>query len=187
MHVGLLDDGGQRLLGEAARLQKAGEVAALPQLGDAQLDAARAGLPGPVAVAVALSEPLRALLPIGGAGQRADLQLHHALGGEADHLAQDVGVGGLLHERAKVHYFVGHRQFLGCVGVSQPDPTGESSMTTASRSLACMGRLLSSQIWNCLLVRPVDDRLLVPTCRLARRRAQRSSRVAAGHREATCA
>ena len=47
-----------------------------------------------------------------------------------------VGLGGLLHERAKAHHLVGHRWFLGCVGVSQPDPTGESPVTTASRSLA---------------------------------------------------
>jgi hypothetical protein len=58
------------------------------------------------------------------------------LGGEADHLAQNVGVGGLLHERAKAHHFVGHRWFLGCIGVSQPDPTGDSPVTPASRSLA---------------------------------------------------
>ncbi|MGY4319425.1 hypothetical protein ACVWW1_008752 [Bradyrhizobium sp. JR3.5] len=40
-------------------------------------------------------------------------------------------IGGLLHERAQVHHLIGHRWFLGCVGVSQPDPTGESPVTTA--------------------------------------------------------
>jgi hypothetical protein len=53
------------------------------------------------------------------------------LGGKADHLAQQIGIGGLLHERAQVHHVVGHRWFLGCVGVSQPDPTGELPVTTA--------------------------------------------------------
>jgi hypothetical protein len=43
--------------------------------------------------------------------------------GEADHLAQNIRVGGLLHERAQVRHLVGHRWFLSCVGV---DPTGES-------------------------------------------------------------
>jgi hypothetical protein len=45
-------------------------------------------------------------------------------------------LSGRLHERAKVHRLVGHRWFLGCVGVLQPDPTGESPATIASRSLA---------------------------------------------------
>jgi hypothetical protein len=33
----------------------------------------------------------------------ADLELHQALGGKADHLAQEIGVGGLFEERAEVH------------------------------------------------------------------------------------
>jgi hypothetical protein len=58
------------------------------------------------------------------------------LGGKTDHLAQDVGVAGLLHKRAKAHHLIGHRRFLGRLGVSQPDPTGESPVITASHSLA---------------------------------------------------
>ena len=69
LDVGFLDHRGQRLLGHAARLQEAREVAALAQLGDAQLDRAGARLPDPVAVAVALGQPLGALLAIGRAGQ----------------------------------------------------------------------------------------------------------------------
>ena len=30
---------------------------------------------------------------------------------EGDHLAQNIGVGGLLHERAQVHHVFGHRWF----------------------------------------------------------------------------
>jgi hypothetical protein len=63
----------------------------------------------PVAVAVALSKPLGALLAIAGAGLAPDLQLHQALGGKADHLAQQVGVGALFQKRAKGHHLVGHR------------------------------------------------------------------------------
>ena len=48
----------------------------------------------------------------------------------------NVGVGGLLHQRAKVHHLVGHQRFLGCVCESQPEPAGEPPMTAASRSLA---------------------------------------------------
>jgi hypothetical protein len=55
------------------------------------------------------------------------------LGGKADHLAQQIGITGLLHERAQVHHVVGHRWFPGCVGVSQPDPTGELPVTTAKQ------------------------------------------------------
>ena len=43
-----------------------------------------------------------------GAGVGAHLQLHQPLGGETDPLAEDIRVGGLLHERAKVHHLVGH-------------------------------------------------------------------------------
>ena len=49
----LLDDGRERLLGRAPRLQELGEVAALAQLGDLQLDAANARVPAPVSVAIA--------------------------------------------------------------------------------------------------------------------------------------
>ena len=88
LHVGLLDHRRQRLLGHPARLQEAREVAALPELGDAQLDRAGARLPHPVAVAVALRQPLRRALAIAGAGQALHLELHQPLGGKADHLAQ---------------------------------------------------------------------------------------------------
>jgi hypothetical protein len=50
-----------------------------------------------------------------GARQRGHFHLHQTLGGEADHLAQNIGVGGLLHERAKAHHLIGDRWFLGCV------------------------------------------------------------------------
>ena len=120
LDVGFLDHRGERLLGHPPRLQEAREVAALAQLGDAQLDRAGAGLPVAVAVAVALGQPLGALLAVAGAGQLADLQLHQPLGGKADHLAQQIGVGGLLHQRPQAHHLVGHRWFLGQVGVRNP-------------------------------------------------------------------
>jgi hypothetical protein len=62
MDVGLLDHRRQRLLGRATRLEEAGEVAALAQLGDAQLAGAGAGAPRTFAVAVAVVDA------IGGAG-----------------------------------------------------------------------------------------------------------------------
>ena len=94
LDVGLLDHRGQRLLGHPARLQEAREVAALAQLGDAQLHRAGPGLPVAVAVAVALGQPLGARLAVRRPGQAVHLQLHQPLGGKADHLAQKIGVGG---------------------------------------------------------------------------------------------
>jgi hypothetical protein len=113
LDVGLLDHSRERLLGHAARLQEAWKVRALPELRDAQLDSAGAGLPGALPIAVALRQTLWALLAIGGAGQAADLQLHQALGREADHRAQQVRVGALLQQPAQVHHLVGHRGSLG--------------------------------------------------------------------------
>ncbi len=46
---------------------------------------------------------------MGGAGDRADLQIHQPFGGKADHVAQKIGVGGLFERGAKVHHLVGHR------------------------------------------------------------------------------
>src|ERR1700760_1625089 len=133
LHIGLLNHRGQRLLGHPARLQEAREVASLAQLGDAQFDRAGARLPGPVTVAIALRQTLGVLLAIGRSGQPGDLHLHQSLGCKADHLAQEVGIWGLLHERTKVHHLVGHRWFLESGWCQQPDPTGQSPVTTASR------------------------------------------------------
>ena len=113
LHVGFLDHGAQRLLRHPPRLEEARKVRALAQLGDAQFDRASPRLPIPVAIAVALGEPLRRTLAMRRAGSDADLNLHQPLGGEGDHVAKNVGVGGLLHQRAKVHHIVGHRRFLG--------------------------------------------------------------------------
>ena len=62
LRVGSLDHGGERLLSHPARLQEAGEVAALVQLRDAQIERARARLPGPVSVAVAIGQGFGGLL-----------------------------------------------------------------------------------------------------------------------------
>jgi hypothetical protein len=56
-----------------------------------------------------LGKSLGALLPAAGTGLALNLQLHQALGGKADHLAQQIGVGALLQKRANGHHLVGHR------------------------------------------------------------------------------
>lgn len=57
-----------RVSGYPARLQEAGKVAALAQLGDAQLAGPGAGLSVTIAMAVALGQPFGALLALAGAG-----------------------------------------------------------------------------------------------------------------------
>src|SRR5690606_41546710 len=62
LDVGLLNDRRQSLLGHAARLQEAREVAAGAKLSNAQLNGARPCLPVPVAIAVALGQSEAILL-----------------------------------------------------------------------------------------------------------------------------
>jgi hypothetical protein len=54
LHVGFLDDCGQRFLGGAAGFQERREIAALPELRDLQRYSAGARFPGPLPIAVAL-------------------------------------------------------------------------------------------------------------------------------------
>jgi hypothetical protein len=55
--------------------------------------------------------------------QRLGRQIHHqALGGEADHLAQEAGVGTLLQKLAKGDLVLGHRGDLQ-VSVASDSPT----------------------------------------------------------------
>jgi hypothetical protein len=61
-----------------------------------------------------------------GPGQALNVDLHQTLRGKADHLAQKIRVGALLHKRAEVHHVVGHRGFLGSCSVLQPNPTEDS-------------------------------------------------------------
>ena len=88
MDISLLDNRGERFLSHAARLQEAREIAAPAQLGDAQLNRSGAGFPEPVAVTVAVIDPVGTALAVRGAGQVVDLQLHQTLCGKSNHLAQ---------------------------------------------------------------------------------------------------
>lgn len=105
----LLDHRDQSLLGRAARLQKAREVRALPQLGDLEIERPQARVEGAVAIAVALRRALLvALVPA-----RADLALH-----VVGHQPPQNLLGQVLHEITpaalqkrveKWHRVVGHR------------------------------------------------------------------------------
>jgi hypothetical protein len=96
LDVGLLDHRRQCLLGQPARLEEAGKIAAFAQLRNPQLDRAGPGMPVAVAIAVALVDPAFAALAVPGAAEGIALQRHQALGGKADHLPQEAGVGALL-------------------------------------------------------------------------------------------
>ena len=125
LDVGFLDHRGERLLGHPPRLQKAREITAAAQLGDAQLDRAGARLPNPVAVSITVIDPLSAALAVRGAGQALDLQFHQTLRGKPNHLAQQLGIRTLLQQRANAHHLVGHRRLLGSVEWLQPNPTDD--------------------------------------------------------------
>jgi hypothetical protein len=56
LDIGFLHNRGDGLLRHAARLEEAGEIAALAQLGNAQFDRPGARLPIAIAVAVALDQ-----------------------------------------------------------------------------------------------------------------------------------
>jgi hypothetical protein len=57
-------------------------------------------------------EAASALSGLGPAGQHSHLPFHQPPGGEADHLAQDIGVRGILHQ--------GARSFIHSPGIGHP-------------------------------------------------------------------
>ena len=75
MNIGLLDHCRERLLGRAPGLQEGGEVGALAQLGDGEVDPARARVPGPLAIAVPVIEPVGAARAGRRTGQRLNFQV----------------------------------------------------------------------------------------------------------------
>jgi site-specific DNA recombinase len=113
LDVGFLDHSGEGLLRHSPWFKEAREVAALAELRNAQLDRAGAGLPIALAVAVAMGEAVGGASAVRRTGEALDLQLHQALRGEADHLAQEVSIGGLLQQLTQAHSLVGHRRVLG--------------------------------------------------------------------------
>jgi hypothetical protein len=130
--MGFLNDRRQRLLRHAAGLEKARKVAPVAQFGDAQLNRAGARLPVPVAVAVALVLSVGRAFAGCGPAKAMGLQRHQAFGGEADHLAQECGVGARLQKRAKGDLIIGHRGCPRvCVCLDNPTLPNEAAVTTA--------------------------------------------------------
>ncbi len=122
MHVGLLDHRGERLLGGAARLQEGGEVTALAQAGDLEVDPTGAHVPGAFAVVVALHEAVGVALVVRCAVARLDLGRHQPLGGEGKHLSDKIGIGALLDHLDQRHSVVGHRHLRLMGSSSQLEP-----------------------------------------------------------------
>jgi hypothetical protein len=91
-HVGLLHHADERLLAALARLQKAREVAALADLRDLQLDLARARVPPPRPIAVAMRRAILGALTVLSADQLGHLGLHQLLCHQAHRLADHVAV-----------------------------------------------------------------------------------------------
>jgi len=113
MCAGLLDHGGKGLLRRCARLRKGREAAALPQLGDAQMQAARARVERPAAAAVAAGGPLRRALLPPGAGQAVHVGLHQQLHHGLRHRAQEVAASGFGHQLGQGRAALGRRVLLG--------------------------------------------------------------------------
>jgi hypothetical protein len=90
--IGLLNDRDKRLLAALSRLQERREVAALPELGDLQLDLARARVPAPRTVAVAMRRAVLGPLAALGTDQLGDLDLHQLPSHRPDRLADHVAM-----------------------------------------------------------------------------------------------
>jgi hypothetical protein len=153
LHVGLLDHGGQRLISPPARLLETWEVGAFAQLGDTQLDRAGARLPRPVTVAVALRQTARS------SSRRRRLRSGRrppspsALGGKADHLAQQISVWAFSTSarRLIISSVIGGSS--NQVGVSDPTLPANRRSPPQSRPLAtallvgrACGRLCSIEL-----------------------------------------
>ncbi len=111
--VGLDDHLDEGPFGPPAWLeQPVGEVAALPQLGDGEVDRAGPGVPRPRPVAVAAVRAFIGSLAVRGAADRVGLLAHHPLAEELHHLSQQVRIR-LLDLLAKpgetVHRGIDHR------------------------------------------------------------------------------
>ncbi|MDT4887910.1 hypothetical protein FQZ97_1244050 [compost metagenome] len=85
----------------------------MAQLGDLQIDITGAGLPEAVTVAVAAIDSVGALDVEAGAAQALDIELHHALGDELDHLLEQISIRPFLNQLGQCHSGFGHRGFPG--------------------------------------------------------------------------
>jgi hypothetical protein len=97
----LLDHRHERLLGRLPWLQEGWEVAALPELRDPQLQAAKAGVERAVAIAVPIRRAITGALVPPGADQALHISLHQQLHDRLGHAAQEVAITGFGQELGK--------------------------------------------------------------------------------------
>jgi hypothetical protein len=116
-----MDHRRQGPLRRPARLEEGREVRALAELGDLEPDPSRPGVPGSLAIAIALVAAARAALAMTGAAQPLDLGRHQPFGGVAEKLADQIAIGPLLDQLEKGHPVGGHRRLR--VGSSLANPT----------------------------------------------------------------
>jgi hypothetical protein len=88
----------QRLLGSLARLEERREVRSLAQLGNPQLQRAKARIETTLAISVAVIEPLGAALVTAGADQAFDISLHQNLQHRLRHGSQKIAIAALLQQ-----------------------------------------------------------------------------------------
>ena len=84
-----------------------------------------------VTVGIALVDLLESAFARPGAAERGGFELHEALGGKADHLAQERCIGALLQQRAKCDLVIGHRGGPR-VRVASRNPTLPSTATVTT-------------------------------------------------------
>ena len=89
-----------------------------------------------IAIAVALRQAPSPAAAVRCAGQALDFQVHQPLGGEADHLAQQVSVGGLLQEGLEVHGIAGGHRRVPLPGLWSGNQTLAGTAMTAT-AVAC--------------------------------------------------
>ena len=111
LDIALGHDRGQGPLGPPPRLQERGQVAALPDPRDLQVDRADPSVPIPGPVAVAVGGPLRVALAVLGTDLGADLGIHQRLSEHPHPFAREVDIGavGLAQQLHQLHGGHGHR------------------------------------------------------------------------------
>jgi hypothetical protein len=139
----LLDDGDERLLAHLPGLEEGREVAALAELGDAQLQGPEPGVERALAVAVAPVQPLRGALVPARADQSLHVRLHEELQHGLGDGAQEVGIPGLLQQLGEWQSVLGHRS---SVRVERRNPTlagrADGHLTSAANFHHDRGRYL---------------------------------------------
>ena len=98
------------------------EVGSLAQLGNAQLERAKARVEAAFAIAVPVIAPIAGALVPAGADQPFNVGLHQDLQHCLRHGSQEIAVAALLQQLNQRHSVVGHR-VLGQLGVKRCNST----------------------------------------------------------------